>query len=168
MHYNQYQNHPVSMNLIDLLCSEGVAQVKPLFSENTIKHWNALLDPAFAKQNAPRKYVSAIELLDMGLLNEIFNEQMLGIIFKLIPDAELYHCHVYEINGNNKEPHIKANNQLSGWHRDTDCKFRFFTPKPQHISIFVYLSDVSSTGGCFELTNKPLTFLPTGFKDEVY
>lgn len=142
------------------LAQHAIAVIPDLFDKIIIERWNLLLDPIINAQAAARKYVSALELSETGILNEIFSDNLLSIIFSLIPDAELYHCHAYEIAANQKKSHIKSNNKLHGWHRDNDCKHNFSKDYIQHLSLFIYLTDVSEIGGYFEVSDKQLRIPP--------
>lgn len=144
-----------------LLLQRSTAVVPNIYSTERIERWNQLIDPTLSTQKSARKYVSALDLLNLDLLNEIFSKELQTIIFDLIPDAELYHCHIYEISPNQTQPHIKPNNNLSGWHRDSDCKHDFTQNNLQHISIFIYLSDVKNNGGYFEVSDKKLSVIPS-------
>lgn len=137
-----------------LLKSHGVAIIPPLYSAETITSWNELFDSILTKQTGKRKYVNALDIVKLGLVNSIFTRELQSLLFSLIPDAVLYHFHVYEIEGNQTTSHISANNKLNGWHRDVDCKHSLTGDYIQHISLFIYLSDVSNNGGYFEVSDK--------------
>lgn len=143
-----------------LLNDNAIAVAPDIYSQDTIAQINRLVDPILAAQQGNRRYVSALELQQLGLLETIFSPTLQKILTDLIPEPELYHCHIYEISANQSLPHIKSNNQLHGWHRDTDCKHDFSKQNLQHISFFVYLTNVENNGGCFEISDKKLTFTP--------
>lgn len=144
-----------------LLNENAIAVVPDIYNHETITKINDLVDPIIAAQAGNRCYVNAFELQELGLLETIFSPTLLTILTDLIPEPELYHCHIYEISANQSLSHIKSNNQLHGWHRDTDCKHDFSKQNLQHISFFVYLTHVESNDGCFEISNKQLSITPT-------
>lgn len=148
-------------NVYAQLVSQSVAELKPLFTKDTIQDWNVHFNNIFATQESARRYINAHELYQMGVFEELFNEELRSLIYQLIPDAELYHCHAYETDGNQTKPHIHKNNRLAGWHRDYDCKHDFSLPSLQHISLFIYLTDVDKNSGAFEVSNKKLSLLPS-------
>ena len=85
---------------------------------------------------------------------------MRHFVFSLIPDAVLYHCHVYEIAANDTRPHIFGD-VLAGWHHDTDCAL--VPGQLTHASIFVYLTDVGPDDGPFEFAPQyPTAWLRRG------
>lgn len=142
------------------LTQHAIAVIPDLYNQAKIDRWNILCDPIIKTQTSTRKYVSALELFETGILEEVFTDSLLSTIFTLMPDAELYHCHVYEIAANQEKSHIKSNNKLHGWHRDSDCKHNFSKDYLQHLSLFVYLTDVSEIGGYFEVSDKKLRIIP--------
>ena len=83
---------------------------------------------------------------------------------RLDQNPVLYHCHSYEIDGLNPRPHIAEENFLNGWHRDVDCIHDLDNRGIQHVSLFVYLTDVGSEDGAFEVCNKKLGYFPRLFK----
>lgn len=148
------------------LTENGLAVLAPLYEQNVLKTWNEKLTPILNSQSTARKYVYADKLMALGILDDVFSPELLRIIFELVPNAELYHCHVYEINANNAKPHIHTDNRLDGWHRDYDCKHSFDLPYIQHISFFIYLSEVNEGDGQFEVSNKKLNKTPLFFAKE--
>jgi hypothetical protein len=72
---------------------------------------------------------------------------MRDVLFSLMPDPVLYHCHAYEIPGNSRASHVFGESN-DGWHRDADSVF--IPEDATHLSIFVYLSDVREEDGPFE------------------
>jgi len=145
----------------ELLNQQSVSNIEPLYQPNTINKWNELFDDVFSKQTTKRRYVFADDLYKLNLLDEIFTPELQSLLYQLLPDAELYHCHAYEIAANQNKPHIIGDNNLGGWHRDIDCKHDFAKPNLQHISLFIYLTDVSEGNGYFEISNKRLSILPS-------
>jgi hypothetical protein len=82
---------------------------------------------------------------------------MRNILFSIMPDPVMYHCHVYEIAANDTRSHIFSES-LSGWHRDPDSEL--VLGEVTHVSIFVYLTDVGPRDGAFELCpNDPTAWL---------
>lgn len=148
------------------LTENGLAVFAPLYDQQMLTNWNEKLTPILNSQSTARKYVYADKLMALGILDDVFSPELLRIIFELVPNAELYHCHVYEIDANNAKPHIHTDNRLDGWHRDYDCKHSFDLPYIQHISFFVYLSEVNEGDGQFEVSNKKLNKTPQVFAKE--
>ncbi|WP_261574401.1 phytanoyl-CoA dioxygenase family protein [Frankia gtarii] len=138
------------------LRTAGIFSVADLYPPQTVARWNETLDREFAeKADQARSYVGADRLVALGIVEKLFSERLRQVIRALIPDAVLYHCHVYETAANQERSHIHAG-RLNGWHRDTET-IRLFDPTvaPQYISIFVYLTDVASGSGGFELRTLP-------------
>lgn len=98
------------------------------------------------------------------MIDEIFTPKLMTLIFSVIPNPILYHCHSYEINGLNSKPHIAEDNFLNGWHRDVDCIHDLGNSAIQHVSLFVYLTNVGNEDGAFEVCNKKLGYFPRLFK----
>jgi len=146
-----------------LLENNGVAVLPRLYERENLLQWNLLLEPILNTQNSLRKYVPPNKLNELGIIKQLFTNELINLIFSLIPDAELYHCHVYETAANQNKPHIHSNNKLEGWHRDTDCKYNTKKEKIQHISLFIYLSDVIEESGAFELSPIPLKLIQGSF-----
>lgn len=151
-----------------LLASNSIAILPNLYSLSTIEKWNTLFTPLLNKQSNKRRYINALQLFDLGCLEEIFTTQLQDIIYSIVPDPILYHCHVYEIDGNQEKSHISADNKLNGWHRDVDCKHQLHRKKVQHVSLFIYLSDVEAEGGYFEISDKQLFPPQFGNQDTHY
>lgn len=131
------------------LVKRGIAEVSSPFAENFLAEINKLVDPILKERQAqPRAYVHSDELAQLGLLVPLLGEGgMRSLITTVLPDPVLYHCHIYEIEGNRTQSHIFSES-LQGWHCDGDSKFdgRHAT----HLSIFLYLSDVDLIDGPFE------------------
>lgn len=133
--------------LLPLLVDKGIAEVDSPLSAAFLADFNARIDEAFAdRRDEPRAYVHCDELAQLGLLEPVLT-QMRPLLTAIVPDAVLYHCHVYEIAGNRTESHIFSES-LAGWHRDPDSEFDGATAS--HVSIFLYLSDVGPDDGPFE------------------
>lgn len=130
----------------------GIVSVSPLLSPELIDEINETVDPVINQQETDRKYVRSDELLEYGLLYKIFNEKIRNLIDELVDQPEIYHCHIYEISPNQSESHIHSENGRRGWHYDYDCPNSNFPTTAQFISIFIYLTSVSSTNGPFEIT----------------
>jgi hypothetical protein len=108
-------------NIYSKLAGNGVCAISPLYSKEKIAEWNLLLDEHLKQQKGQRRYASANSIYKMGMLEEIFNQNMRDLIKHLMPDAVLHHCHFYEIDGNQVKSHIQAENGRQGWHRDEEC-----------------------------------------------
>ncbi len=139
-------------SVFESLTQYGVAMLSPLYTKQCIEQWNQMLDPWFlSNKSSHRPYIRADQLQKLGLLDSIFNQNLKDLIKGLMHDAVLYHCHVYEIDSNQSKPHIYANNQLDGWHRDAECLYAAEQGEVHHFSFFVYLSDVDIKNGPFEI-----------------
>lgn len=152
-------------NLLEKHC---VATISPLYDNEKLAHWNKIFTAILAKQNKVRKYVTTADFIEHKLLLDIFSPKLQSLIHDIMPTAELYHCHVYEIEKQQEKSHIMGDNSLHGWHRDSDCKHDFNKAKVQHISLFVYLSDVKEDGGCFEVSTKKIHYCPVFGNSDKY
>lgn len=131
-----------------ILARSGIIQFDDVFTREQLELINRTVDPLFAsRQLEHRSYVHPDELVSINLWSVIFSEQMRDVLFSIMPDPVLYHCHIYEIAGTNGEPHIFGE-RLSGWHCDVSENDN--AKEPTHVSVFVYLSDVGPTNGPFE------------------
>ncbi|MFT6949066.1 MAG: hypothetical protein ACJAUL_000187 [Paraglaciecola sp.] len=139
----------------NFLAGHGICAVEPVFSIDDIEKWNQVVDPILASQDLARRYVNAQQLFENGLLYAIFNKKMRSLIAHLLPVSVLYHCHIYEIDGNQSKSHIRTGDGLLGWHRDEECLPYYVPGKPNTISIFIYLTDVGTDSGPFEIANYP-------------
>ncbi|MBR8831986.1 MAG: hypothetical protein N5P05_001704 [Chroococcopsis gigantea SAG 12.99] len=148
-----------------LLAEKGFFLTEPLYSENTIEKWNKLLDSSHKSQEGIEKcYVDSAKLYELGILSDIFNERLKSLLSILMPTAVLYHCHYYEIIGGQTRSHIHWGKNL-GWHRDEECRFDYTPNYANHISMFIYLTDVNEKSGPFEIRTKPpFSFLQPGEK----
>lgn len=148
-----FMNTAMGLNpVFESLTQYGLAMLSPLYTAECIEQWNQAVDPWFLKYSSnKRPYIRADQLQELGLLDSIFNQNLKDLIKGLMPDAVLYHCHVYEIDGNQSKPHIHANNQLNGWHRDAECLYAAAPDEVHHFSFFVYLTDVDRKNGPFEI-----------------
>ncbi len=136
-----------------ILSRSGILGLDCPYDRTSLATLQARLDPIFAAQGpSHRSYVKAKDLQELGLLDQVFNDAMRSAIRALIPDAVLYHCHLYEIAANQDQPHIEGH-LLNGWHRDYDAFYTGIEPREPHcLSLFVYLSEVASfEDGPFEL-----------------
>jgi hypothetical protein len=139
------------ISLTGELAQHGVVQVPPLYSPATLASFGSVFDTLFSSQGGvPRSYVESDELFELGLLDEIFNAQMVALIRELIPEPQIYHCKVYETAANQTRPHINAS-LMNGWHRDADTISDYSPGSCTHLSIFVYLTDVGPGSGAFEV-----------------
>ena len=121
-----------------------------LYSAETIQRWNDLLDPLLAaRAETNRSYVVASELHDLGIFAEQFTPGLLGVFEMSQEHPVLYHCHVYEIEGEQSLPHYGARN-LNGWHRDIETLGVFPRDPLAFLSVFTLLSDVGEGDGEFE------------------
>lgn len=131
------------------LAKRGICHLSPIFTPEEIATIDRAVDPILAaRANEPRAYVYSDELGELGLLDRILSPRMREVLFGILPDAVLYHLHVYEIAANQNQPHIFADT-MAGWHRDPDSENG--GRSATHISIFVYLTDVGPENGPFEL-----------------
>jgi len=101
-----------------------------------------------------RAYVHPDELKEIGVLDQLLCGPMRAILFSIMPDPVLYHCHVYEIAANDTRAHIFAET-LAGWHRDGDSEL--IKNDITHVSVFLYLTDVGAADGAFEFSPKDPT-----------
>jgi hypothetical protein len=157
---------PVQTTLLDAQLRErGIARVESPYSAAQIDTINAVLNEHFAPlAAAPRSYAGVDALEALGLFSVLFSQPVRGLIRTLLPDAVLYHCHVYETQARQNQPHIAAE-QLAGWHRDDDS---YYDPaEPTHLSIFVYLSNVATDSGGFELRPRCPTRLLRAGEDAI-
>lgn len=150
----------ISKQINHLLEKYCVAVIPPLYDNETLTLWNKVFTDILAKQDKTRKYVTTTDFIKNKLLLDIFSPKLQSLIHNIMPTAELYHCHVYEIEKQQSKSHIMGDDPLKGWHRDSDCKHDFNKAKVQHISLFVYLSDVKKDDGCFEVSTKKIHFPP--------
>jgi hypothetical protein len=138
----------------------GLVRLAPLLNPEQLERWNQLLDPIFASQTKARRYATADDLMQCGLLADLFQPSVRALIDTLIPDSRVFHLHAYEIDANNSKSHIQSDNKLYGWHRDYDCRPSGLNKAPEFISLFIYLTDVAEDGGAFEICPTPLKLMP--------
>ena len=169
------------MNATEFLDSyrrEGIVVFDDLFSAATIHGWNERIDALFAnREEEERSYVRVADLNETGILNEVLCPEVRSMIRILDPSPELYHCHCYEIAGNQLVSHIMGHT-LDGWHRDADVPQEPSSTGAGAFSIFIYLSDVASKNhGAFEfiprshegdLTNGHPTMVMTGSPGRIF
>lgn len=140
------------LKVADSLRQYGLALLDDLYTSEQIKSWNRLIDQHFQNTSPmERRYLNASDLLQLGIAAEVLSESLLETINEIMPDAALYHFHFYDIPGNTQTPHIHGQNGLKGWHRDDDCFFGWEKHRFHFISFFVYLTDVKSESGPFEI-----------------
>lgn len=141
-------------NPIQSLQTMGITLLPPLLDPVALVRWQSAMDCEFARLGPERSYLDAAWMVTHGLLDEVFSHQLRRLVFELMPDAWVYHCHVYEIPGRQIRPHIHAE-RLSGWHRDDETIVRGGGRETQFISLFVYLTDVGDDAGAFEFLPRP-------------
>src|ERR1700722_20107777 len=89
------------------LALHGVVQVPPVYGASTLESFASVFDGLFsARGQVHRSYVESDELLELGLFDEIFNDNMTSLLAQLIPKPQIYHCKVYETAANQHKPHI--------------------------------------------------------------
>lgn len=132
----------------DYLVGAGICSLPGLYADDDIAAMNSALDPLFAKKAEERRsYAHPEEMFELGLMDKVFNEKMMNLLFSFVPDPVLYHFHAYEIAGNDSRSHIFGGS-LQGWHRDPDSEY--VAGDPTHVSVFVYLTHVGPDSGAFE------------------
>ena len=150
------------MSLTEELGQHGVVETPPLYDPATLRRLTSVLDDLFAAQDREdRSYVTADELYDLGLFEEIFNPTMVALLEHLIAQPQIYHCKVYETAANQDRPHINAS-LLDGWHPDADTIPDYTPGSSTHLSIFVYLTEVGPGSGAFEILPRSLVPAPAG------
>src|SRR5215813_10057225 len=138
----------MSLKIREILSNAGICALPGLFSEDEIATINKAVDPLLRSRAEERRaYVHPDEIFDLGLMDLIFTDRMKDLLFSIVPDPVLYHCHVYEIAANSRQSHIFSDS-LAGWHRDPDSGYT--SGNPTHISLFVYLTNVGDDDGAFE------------------
>jgi hypothetical protein len=131
------------------LTQSGIGLIEPAFPSSVVTQWNALLDPLFQARRQDRSYVGADILANIGIIHGLMTPEIRALIALVTPTARIYHCHAYEIEDHADRPHIHAD-RADGWHRDTETVGAFDAGRAQHLSLFVYLSDVGPHSGAFE------------------
>lgn len=130
------------------LRTDGILATDDLFDPEQLQVIRTALDPLFQRKGTePRAYAHPDELVEAGLWPIVFSARMRALLFSVMPDPVLYHCHVYEIAGCNPEPHIFGES-LAGWHIDVERQQA--DDGPTHVSLFVYLTEVGPGNGAFE------------------
>jgi hypothetical protein len=131
---------------------EGICRVSGMFSNETIRRWNERLDRYFlpARSNV-RAEIDVAELFELAIVDEFLTPAMRALIREIMPDAVLYHFHVYEIEAHQNKPHILSE-RFDGWHTDIRPLPGLDMREPHYVSIFVYLTDVSMDDGAFEIS----------------
>lgn len=146
----------------ELLNDVGFCRIDAGYSPAMIEKWNELLDELFALQtNEKRSYVLPTELFKLGILQEVLNDEIKGLLGQIIPNAIFYHCHAYEIGAHQQRSHLYP--KTNGWHRDEECIPAYNPSEPTEISMFIYLTDVALENGPFEIrTGSPFKPVLTG------
>jgi hypothetical protein len=139
--------------IIESLNKHGITRLEPLYCLDTIKTWNYLIDLSMTHKEGPRLYLRADELYQLGILKSLLSPELKHLINGVMPDACLYHLHLYESPGLNNKPHIHSENGLNGWHRDDDCLYAWEPNQFHFISFFIYLTDVVEENGPFEISS---------------
>lgn len=137
-----------AQSIRQVLARSGIIQFDDVYSREELEFINRTADPLFFPRRWERRsYIHPDELVSIDLWSVIFSENMRDVLFSIMPDPVLYHCHIYEIAGTNDESHIFGE-RLSGWHCDVFENDE--TKEATHVSVFVYLSDVGPENGPFE------------------
>ncbi|MGE2813677.1 phytanoyl-CoA dioxygenase family protein [Mycobacterium heidelbergense] len=133
-----------------MLVQEGIADLTGLWPTEQVEAWNDRLNPLFAAiDDQPRSYVSADQLVETGIFQQVLSEPARRLIASIQPSALLYHFHCYEIAAAQTKPHIQRN-RFQGWHRDLETLRDFTRDFPTFVSIFILLSPVGYSDGPFE------------------
>lgn len=162
---NTYRDQP---SLKERLSQDSFIAFEPIYSDERVEYLNNKFDSLFSQQNQPRRYVDALDMYNLGVLNDIFTPNLISLIYDVMPNPVLYHCHSYEIDGNCQKSHIAGDNFLEGWHRDIDCIHDFEKEGIQHVTLFVYLTDVNVNDGAFEICTKKLGYFPRLFRSSKF
>ena len=135
---------------LDVLTHEGIADLTGFWTQDTIADWNDRLDPLLALTTGePRSYLSGDHLARIGIVDELFNDDLRAVVSGLYADPVFFHCHVYEIAAGQSRPHIQPLD-LRGWHRDPETVRRYSPTFPNFVSVFVALSPIGEDDGAFE------------------
>jgi len=130
----------------------GICSYSKPFTARDIAAFNTALDPLFTcRIDQPRAYVHVDELHALGLFQRLLSQPIRNILFSIMPDPVLYHCHVNEIAANDSKPNLFPET-LSGWHRDGDSEL--LHGEITHVSLFVYFTEVGPQDGAFEFVPK--------------
>ena len=151
----------MTMSASQVLIDDGIFVTPGMFTTEEIAAINDRLDPIFQPHAADnRSYAHADQLYSSGALDLLLKPKFRDLLFEIMPDPVLYHCHAYEIAARKERSHILSE-RLSGFHADIDSEWT--KSAPTHVSVFVYLSDVSADDGAFEfVTRKPSALLTPG------
>jgi hypothetical protein len=135
-------------NIKDLIVEAGIVGLPNLYNDAEVFAINAAASPPLSKRMTDqRAYIHVDEMVELGLFELLFTERLKDVLFSIMPDAVLYHCHINEIAANDSKSHIFGD-RLAGWHRDSDSSY--VEGDPTHVSVFVYLTDVGAEDGPFE------------------
>ena len=132
------------MSILKIIKKSGVVELENLYSENLITEWNSKLDKIIKAKNSKndkRVEIDLNELVECGIVDQIFNDKFKSVISNLMDDPVLYLMNANEIVGNEDKPHV-ANNSLNGWHYDISTLSYLDRNNPNFITMFIYLSDV--------------------------
>lgn len=137
-------------SLAKTFSEEGILAFDCPFLQGILNKWNRLLDPYF--EGLKDQSIAAIpitQLDHLGIFDEFMDSPVLGLIREIMPDAIITSFEAQEIKANQEKSHVRGD-ILEGWHLDIDPELDI-TEKPHYVSIFIYLTDVSPTGGGFEI-----------------
>lgn len=138
----------------ELLRDYGLAKVDLLAPTETVADWNRRLSGHLSEQDE-RSYASASDLLEAGVLTEIFTPAVRSTLRQISPNAVIYHCHVYEIAANRETSHIHSG-PFAGWHADDECAPLYHKGDLGFVSMFIHLTDVDEPeNGAFEIRAVP-------------
>jgi hypothetical protein len=137
--------------LSEVLSTSGIAAIPNVWDPESVVALNAALDEPFRIRSMQRRaYVGADELVSLDVLEHVFPRPLRALLPSVMDDPVLYHCHAYEISGDETRPHIHSA-LLSGWHRDTETVEAHDRDAARYVSVFLYLTDVGPENGPFEL-----------------
>jgi hypothetical protein len=154
MHTTYKEAVNTDKKLITGLREQGIVMLESPFSQETLKHWNELLDPLFKAQgDILRSYVSPTELCELGIWDEFWTPRVRSLVRSFMPDAVIETFDCYENKGNQSEEDM-YDEVNSEWHRDIPPLPGVDSKEPMYCSIFIYLSDVKNGSGGFEIRTK--------------
>jgi hypothetical protein len=97
-----------------LLAADGIARTADIYSPQTIRDINAVVDPLLAaQQDAARAYVTVEDMARVGLFGMLLGGAMRDCLLSVMPDPVLYHCHIFEIAARGTKSHVFSD-RLSG------------------------------------------------------
>ena len=140
--------------LLEEYAKTGVLLPELEYSPQLIKRWKKLITEEYKSDQSGRaggrKYVKSDRLYELGILDEILNDNLQSLILSIIPNPVFFHCHAYSIPNGENTNHIGFQ-EKDGWHRD------YVESGPSELggrafSIFIYLTSVPNEDyGAFEL-----------------